>query len=184
MQWVNFLCVSEAEKTILNVDSMIERFSGSPKLIHKTCSTVNGYPSPDISLKLMMVRRKSGCPDYRLQRQLRGQLRLLENDSREVMAELSARLLSIHSDQDLIVVTFKTFEEIWKFLTYHSLGFINHCMENLFLDQSFWLYSQEEEETGIEVYINEKSLNLMYRSLLVQEGSILHRTPQLCIFFH
>uniref|UniRef100_A0A663LK96 SH3 domain and tetratricopeptide repeats 1 n=1 Tax=Athene cunicularia TaxID=194338 RepID=A0A663LK96_ATHCN len=86
-------------------------------------------------------------------------------------SELSARLLSIHSDQDLIVVTFKTFEEIWKFLTYHSLGFINHCMENLFLDQSFWLYSQEEEETGIEVYINEKSLNLMYRSLLVQEGA-------------
>uniref|UniRef100_A0A663LLS1 SH3 domain and tetratricopeptide repeats 1 n=1 Tax=Athene cunicularia TaxID=194338 RepID=A0A663LLS1_ATHCN len=152
-------------------------FSGSPKLIHKTCSTVNGYPSPDISLKLMMVKRKSGCPDYRLQRQLRGQLRLLENDSREVMAELSARLLSIHSDQDLIVVTFKTFEEIWKFLTYHSLGFINHCMENLFLDQSFWLYSQEEEETGIEVYINEKSLNLMYRSLLVQEGAFFVLCP-------
>ncbi|XP_076191987.1 SH3 domain and tetratricopeptide repeat-containing protein 1 isoform X1 [Aptenodytes patagonicus] len=134
----------------------------------------------DISLKLTMVRRKSGCPDPRLQRQLRGQLRLLENDSREVMAvfsELSARLLSIHSDQDLIVVTFKTFEEIWKFLTYHSLGFINHCMENLFLDQSFWLYSQEEEETGIEVCINEKSLNLMYRSLLVQEGAFFVLCP-------
>ncbi|KFW70477.1 SH3 domain and tetratricopeptide repeat-containing protein 1, partial [Pygoscelis adeliae] len=135
---------------------------------------------PDISLKLTVVRRKSGCPDARLQRQLRGQLRLLENDSREVMAvfsELSARLLSIHSDQDLIVVTFKTFEEIWKFLTYHSLGFINHCMENLFLDQSFWLYSQEEEETGIEVCINEKSLNLMYRSLLVQEGAFFVLCP-------
>ncbi|KFP85565.1 SH3 domain and tetratricopeptide repeat-containing protein 1, partial [Apaloderma vittatum] len=135
---------------------------------------------PDISLKLTMVRRKSGCPDPRLQRQLRGQLRLLENDSREVMAvfsELSARLLSIHSDQDLIVVTFKTFEEIWKFLTYRSLGFINHCMENLFLDQSFWLCCQEEEETGIEVYINEKSLNLMYRSLLVQEGAFFVLCP-------
>lgn len=36
--------------------------------------------------------------------------------------ELSARLLSIHSDQDRIVVTFKTFEEIWKFSTYHALG--------------------------------------------------------------
>uniref|UniRef100_A0A8C5JSP5 SH3 domain and tetratricopeptide repeats 1 n=1 Tax=Junco hyemalis TaxID=40217 RepID=A0A8C5JSP5_JUNHY len=149
-------------------------FSGSPKPIHKACSTENGYPPADISLKLTMVKRKSGCPDPRLQRQLRGHLRLLENDSKEVMtvfSELSARLLSIHSDQDLIVVTFKTFEEIWKFLTYHSLGFINHCMENLFLDQSFWLYSQEEEDTGIEVCINEKSLNLMYRSLLVQEGS-------------
>ncbi|OPJ70875.1 SH3 domain and tetratricopeptide repeat-containing protein 1 isoform X2 [Patagioenas fasciata] len=136
-------------------------------------SQAENFPT-DISLKLMMVRGKSGCPDPRLQRQLRGQLRLLESDSREVMAvfsELSARLLSIHSDQDLIVVTFKTFEEIWKFLTYYSLGFINHCMENLFLDQSFWLYSQEEEETGIKVCINEKSLNLMYRSLLVQEES-------------
>nr|XP_010296023.1 PREDICTED: SH3 domain and tetratricopeptide repeat-containing protein 1 [Balearica regulorum gibbericeps] len=127
-----------------------------------------------------MVRRKSGCPDPRLQRQLRRQLRLLENDSREVMAvfsELSARLLSIHSDQDLIVVTFKTFEEIWKFQTYHSLGFINHCMENLFLDESFWLYPQEEEEAGIEVCINEKSLHLMYRSLLVQEGAFFVLCP-------
>uniref|UniRef100_A0A672V0L1 SH3 domain and tetratricopeptide repeats 1 n=1 Tax=Strigops habroptila TaxID=2489341 RepID=A0A672V0L1_STRHB len=95
--------------------------------------------------------------------------------------ELSARLLSIHSDQDLIVVTFKTFEEIWKFLTYHSLGKAvspyNHCMENLFLDQSFWLYSQEEEETGIEVSISEKSLNSMYRSLLIQEGAFFGLYP-------
>lgn len=36
-----------------------------------------------------MVRRKSGRPDPRLQRQLRGQLRLLENDSREVTAVFS-----------------------------------------------------------------------------------------------
>uniref|UniRef100_A0A8C4W9S5 SH3 domain and tetratricopeptide repeats 1 n=1 Tax=Gopherus evgoodei TaxID=1825980 RepID=A0A8C4W9S5_9SAUR len=139
----------------------------------------------DISLKLIMVKRKSGLPDPRLQGELRGRLRLLENDSREVMAvfsELSARLLSIHSDQDLIVVTFKTFEEIWKFLTYHSLGFINHCMENLLLDQSFWLCSQEEneakqEEAGIEVCINEESLNLMYRGLLIQEGTFFVLCP-------
>ncbi|XP_010001449.1 PREDICTED: LOW QUALITY PROTEIN: SH3 domain and tetratricopeptide repeat-containing protein 1 [Chaetura pelagica] len=154
----------------------------------ETCTNISSRTLPnqaenfptDISLKLTMVRRKSGCPDPRLQRQLRGQLRLVENDSREVTAvfsELSARLLSIHSDEDLIVVTFKTFEEIWKFLTYHSLGFINHCMENLFLDQSFWLYSQEEEETGIEVCINEKSLHLMYRSLLVQEGAFFVSCP-------
>ncbi|XP_069712474.1 SH3 domain and tetratricopeptide repeat-containing protein 1 isoform X1 [Phaenicophaeus curvirostris] len=142
-------------------------------------SQAENFPT-DISLKLTMVRRKSGCPDPGLQRQLRGKLRLVENDSRKVMAvfsELSARLLSIHSDQDLIVVTFKTFEEIWKFLTYHSLGFINHCIENLFLDQSFWLCSQEEEETGIEVSINEKSLNLMYRSLLAQEGEFFVLCP-------
>ncbi|KFQ41067.1 SH3 domain and tetratricopeptide repeat-containing protein 1, partial [Mesitornis unicolor] len=57
------------------------------------------------------------------------------------------------------------------------LGFINHCMENLFLDQSFWLCPQEEEETGIEVCINEKSLHLMYRSLLVQEGAFFVLGP-------
>uniref|UniRef100_A0A8C0J467 SH3 domain and tetratricopeptide repeats 1 n=1 Tax=Chelonoidis abingdonii TaxID=106734 RepID=A0A8C0J467_CHEAB len=136
----------------------------------------------DISLKLIMVERKSGLPDPRLQGELRGRLRLLENDNREVMAELSARLLSIHSDQDLIVLTFKTFEEIWKFLTYHSLGFINHCMENVLLDQSFWLCSQEEneakqEEAGIEVCINEESLNLMYRGLLIQEGKECPEEP-------
>lgn len=56
------------------------------------------------------------------------------------------------------------------FFFFPLIGFINHCMENLFLDQSFWLCSQEEEETGIEVCVNEKSLKMMYRSLLVQEG--------------
>ncbi|KYO45703.1 SH3 domain and tetratricopeptide repeat-containing protein 1 isoform B [Alligator mississippiensis] len=133
----------------------------------------------DISLRLSMVRQKTGLHDHHLQGELRGRLRLLENDSREVMAafsELSARLLSIHSDQDRIVVTFKTFEEIWKFITYYTLGYVNHCMENLLLDQSFWLSSQEknngkQEEARIEVSINEESLNLMYRGLLMQEGT-------------
>lgn len=89
------VCLSQKVKIIvLNVDSVIfEGFSSSPKLIHKICSTVNGYPFPDISLKLTMVRRKSGCPDPILQRQLRGQLRLLENDSREVMAVFSVSQL-------------------------------------------------------------------------------------------
>lgn len=54
-------------------------------------------------------------------------------------------------------------------------GYVNHCMENLLLDQSFWLSSQEknngkQEEARIEVSINEESLNLMYRGLLMQEG--------------
>lgn len=40
-----------------------------------------------------MVKRKSGCPDPRLQRQLRGQLRLLENDSKEVMTVFSVSQL-------------------------------------------------------------------------------------------
>ncbi|XP_030047010.1 SH3 domain and tetratricopeptide repeat-containing protein 1 isoform X2 [Microcaecilia unicolor] len=137
----------------------------------------------DISLTLVMVRKKSGLPDPYLQGKLRARLRLLENDNKEVMAvfsELSARLLSIHSDQDLIIVTFKTYEEVWKFSTYYSLGFVNHCMENLLLDQAFWLFppeEEEEEETGIDVYINEESLNMMYKGLLMQEGTFFVLCP-------
>ncbi|MEE6462562.1 hypothetical protein FKM82_001638 [Ascaphus truei] len=125
----------------------------------------------DLCLHLVMV--KHGVPDPHLQVELRSRLRLLENDSKEVTAvfsELSARLLSIQSDKDLIIVTFKTFEEIWKFSTHYSLGFLNHCMENMFLDQSFWLSSPEEEDTGIQVCINEESLNLIYKGLLMEEG--------------
>ncbi|XP_069488126.1 SH3 domain and tetratricopeptide repeat-containing protein 1 [Ambystoma mexicanum] len=149
----------------------------------ETCvEPAESFPT-DISLQLVMVKRKSGLPDPRLQGVLRRRLRLLENDSKEVMAvfgELSARLLSIHSDQDLIIVTFKTFEEIWKFSTYYSLGFFNHCMENLLLDQSFWLLSEddnEEEEAGIEVCISDGYLNLMYKGLLMQEGSFFVHCP-------
>uniref|UniRef100_A0ACB8E6L5 Uncharacterized protein n=1 Tax=Sphaerodactylus townsendi TaxID=933632 RepID=A0ACB8E6L5_9SAUR len=59
-------------------------------------------------------------------RALTGRLRLLESDNcqaRTLLGELSARLLSIDSEEHLIVVTFRTFEEIWKFQTYYSLAF-------------------------------------------------------------
>uniref|UniRef100_A0A8C3X9S0 SH3 domain and tetratricopeptide repeats 1 n=1 Tax=Catagonus wagneri TaxID=51154 RepID=A0A8C3X9S0_9CETA len=133
-----------------------------------------GASPTDLTLQLLAVRRKSGLPDPDLQRALRGRLRLLENDSCEVarvLGELSARLLSIHSDQDRIVVTFKTFEEIWKFSTYHALGFTHHCLENLLVDQTFWLLApDEDEETAIQVHVDEKALRLTHESLLVQEG--------------
>ncbi|XP_073503940.1 SH3 domain and tetratricopeptide repeat-containing protein 1 isoform X2 [Phyllobates terribilis] len=125
----------------------------------------------DLNIHLVMVR--GGIPDPHLQAELRNRLRLLENDSKEVAAvfcELSARLLSIESDKDLITVTFRTFEEIWKFSTYYSLGFLDHCMENIFLDQSFWLTSPEEEDAGIQVFLHEGSLSLIYKSLLMEEG--------------
>lgn len=134
---------------------------------------MGSYPT-DLTLQLLAVRRKSGLPDPGLQRALRGRLRLLENDSWEVaraLGELSARLLSIHSDQDRIVVTFKTFEEIWKFSTYHALGFTPHCLENLLVDQTFWLLApDEDEETAIQVHVDEEALRLTHESLLVQEG--------------
>nr|XP_012638892.1 SH3 domain and tetratricopeptide repeat-containing protein 1 isoform X2 [Microcebus murinus] len=135
----------------------------------------------DLTLQLLAVRRKSGLRDPCLQQALRARLRLLESDSRAVaraLGELSARLLSIHSDQDRIVVMFKTFEEIWKFSTYHALGFTHHCLENLLVDQAFWLLSPgEEEETAIRVHVDENALKLTHESLLVQEGPFFVLCP-------
>lgn len=138
------------------------------------------YPT-DLTLQLLAVRRKTGLPDPSLQQTVRSQLRLLENDSREVaraLGELSARLLSIHSDQDRIVVTFKTFEEIWKFSTYHALGFTHHCLENLLVDQAFWLLSpSEDEETAVQVHVDQQALMLTHESLLAQEGPFFILCP-------
>lgn len=138
------------------------------------------YPT-DLTLQLLAVRRKSGLRSPSLQQALRSRLRLLENDSREVarvLGELSARLLSIHSDQDRIVVTFKTFEEIWKFSTYHALGFTHHCLENLLVDQTFWLLSpSEEEETAILMYVNKDALKQTHKTLLAQEGPFFVLCP-------
>uniref|UniRef100_A0A4W2HHN2 SH3 domain and tetratricopeptide repeats 1 n=1 Tax=Bos indicus x Bos taurus TaxID=30522 RepID=A0A4W2HHN2_BOBOX len=135
----------------------------------------------DLTLQLLAVRRKSGLPDPNLQQALRGRLRLLENESCEVaraLGELSARLLSIHSDQDRLVVTFKTFEEIWKFSTYHALGFTHHCLENLLMDQAFWLLEpDEDQETAVRVQVDADALTLAYESLLVQEGPFFVLCP-------
>ncbi|XP_016051383.1 PREDICTED: SH3 domain and tetratricopeptide repeat-containing protein 1 [Miniopterus natalensis] len=137
------------------------------------------YPT-DLTLQLLAVRRKSGLPDPGLQQALRARLRLLETDSWEVartLGELSARLLSIHSDQDRILVTFKTFEEIWKFSTYHALGFTHHCLENLLVDQAFWLLSPSEDQTAIQVHVDEEALRLTHESLLIQEGPFFVLCP-------
>ncbi|XP_048220109.1 SH3 domain and tetratricopeptide repeat-containing protein 1 [Perognathus longimembris pacificus] len=143
-------------------------------------------PPADLTLQLLAVRRRSGLPAPGLQEALRRRLRLLEGDSRDVarvLGELSARLVSIHSDQDRILVTFKTFEEIWKFSTYHALGFTHHCLENLLVDAAFWLLSahqeeeEEEEETAIRVLVDQDALRLTHESLLVQEGRFFVLCP-------
>uniref|UniRef100_A0A8C9DFB5 SH3 domain and tetratricopeptide repeats 1 n=1 Tax=Prolemur simus TaxID=1328070 RepID=A0A8C9DFB5_PROSS len=145
-----------------------------------TPGQMGAYPT-DLTLQLLAVRRKSGLRDPRLQQALRARLRLLENDSRvvaHVLGELSARLLSIHSDQDRVVVMFKTFEEIWKFSTYHALGFTHHCLENLLVDEAFWLLSPgEEEETAIRVHVDEDALKLTHESLLMQDGPFFVLCP-------
>uniref|UniRef100_A0A670JCB6 SH3 domain and tetratricopeptide repeats 1 n=1 Tax=Podarcis muralis TaxID=64176 RepID=A0A670JCB6_PODMU len=81
------------------------------------------------------------------------------------------KTLSSSGEDQLIVVTFWTFEEIWKFVTYYSLGFLNHCMENLLLDDYFWL-SSSEESVGIDVSLDEECLGMIYRGLLIQEVSL------------
>uniref|UniRef100_A0A8C9AYV5 SH3 domain and tetratricopeptide repeats 1 n=2 Tax=Phocoena sinus TaxID=42100 RepID=A0A8C9AYV5_PHOSS len=152
----------------------------SPPAARPSPGQMGSYPT-DLTLQLLAVQRQSGLPDPSLQQVLRGRLRLLENDSWEVaraLGELSARLLSIHSDQDRIVVTFKTFEEIWKFSTYHALGFTHHCLENLLVDQTFWLLEpDEDQETAIQVHVDEEALKLTHESLLFQEGPFFVLCP-------
>nr|XP_058923699.1 SH3 domain and tetratricopeptide repeat-containing protein 1 [Kogia breviceps] len=152
----------------------------SPPAARPSPGHMGSYPT-DLTLQLLAVQRKSGLPDPNLQQVLRGRLRLLENDSWEVaraLGELSARLLSIHSDQDRIVVTFKTFEEIWKFSTYHALGFTHHCLENLLVDQTFWLLEpDEDQETAIQVHVDEEALKRTHESLLSQEGPFFVLCP-------
>uniref|UniRef100_A0A3Q4GE78 Uncharacterized protein n=1 Tax=Neolamprologus brichardi TaxID=32507 RepID=A0A3Q4GE78_NEOBR len=85
------------------------------------------------------------------------------------LQELSAHLISINSERKAIYVMFATFEDIWKFTTYYKIGFLRHCMENLLLDQTFWL-SSSKDDFAIEVTIQEETLNLFYRGILLQEG--------------
>ncbi|KTG39589.1 hypothetical protein cypCar_00006365 [Cyprinus carpio] len=49
-------------------------------------------------------------------------------------------------------------------------GFLGQCMENLLMNQEFWLTSLDQL-SGIEISIKEETLNLMYKGFLMQEGS-------------
>ncbi|XP_054995123.1 SH3 domain and tetratricopeptide repeat-containing protein 1 [Sorex araneus] len=135
----------------------------------------------DLTLRLQAVRRQSGRPDPDLQQALRGHLRLLESDSQELaraLGELSARLLSIHSDQDQIVVTFKTFEEIWKFSTYHALGFTHHCLEQVLVDQALWLLPPgDDQEVAVHVHVDPTALQRTHENLLALEGPFFVLCP-------
>ena len=48
-------------------------------------------------------------------------------------------------------------------------GFLGQCMENLLFDQKFWLNSLEED-IAIEVSLQEDTLNLIYKGILMQDG--------------
>ncbi|XP_031441025.1 SH3 domain and tetratricopeptide repeat-containing protein 1 isoform X2 [Clupea harengus] len=143
--------------------------------IKRQCSTSEDNIPTVLPLQLAMVQGPDRLPDSEgAQDVLRGKLRVLEADPGKVttlLSELSANLLTINSEENALYVTFKTFEEIWKFSTYYKMGFLGQCMENLLLDQNFWLNSLDQENAGIEISIKEDTMNLMYKGFLMQEGS-------------
>ncbi|XP_071334259.1 SH3 domain and tetratricopeptide repeat-containing protein 1 [Trachinotus anak] len=140
-----------------------------------TLSTCEENVPAALPVLLDVVKGPHRLPaDDQLKEMLRGKLRMLQVDSTKVDAlfmELSAHVVSINSEEKVIFVRFKTFEEIWKFTTYYTIGFLGQCMESLLLDQTFWL-SPPEDDVAIEVSIQEETLSLIYKRILMQEGSL------------
>ncbi|KAB5579281.1 hypothetical protein PHYPO_G00193310 [Pangasianodon hypophthalmus] len=128
-----------------------------------------------LALQLAIAEGPDRLPaDKDTQEVLCGKLRVLETDLSNIsslISEFSAHLVSINSEERTIFITFKSFEEIWKFSTYHRMGFLRQCLGNLLLDQEFWLNALDQEDSGIEVSIKEEVLNQMYKGFLMQEGS-------------
>ncbi|KAK7910296.1 hypothetical protein WMY93_014980 [Mugilogobius chulae] len=130
----------------------------------RTMSMYEDNTPTALPLLLDMVRGPERLPaDEELQEMLRGKLRVLQADSGEVTAlftELSTHLLSISPEDKIIYVTFKTFEEIWKFNTYYTVGFLDHCLESLLFDPKLWLQSVEEEVSA-EISFAQDTLDLI-----------------------
>ncbi|XP_072543726.1 SH3 domain and tetratricopeptide repeat-containing protein 1 [Salminus brasiliensis] len=128
-----------------------------------------------LALQLAVAEGPDRLPaDKSTQEVLCGKLRMLEADLTKITTlidEFSAHLVSVDSEERTIYITFKTFEEIWKFTTYHKMGFLGQSLENLLLDQEFWLNTLDHEHSGIEVSFREETLHLMYKNFLMQEGS-------------
>uniref|UniRef100_A0A671LYX7 SH3 domain and tetratricopeptide repeat-containing protein 1-like n=1 Tax=Sinocyclocheilus anshuiensis TaxID=1608454 RepID=A0A671LYX7_9TELE len=138
-------------------------------------------------MQLAMVEGPDRLPaDEGTQEVLCRKLCVLEADLSGVVtliSELSAHFVSINSEERTIFITFKTLEEIWKFSTYHKMGFLGQCMENLLMNQEFWLISLDQH-SGIEISIKEETLNLMYKGFLMQEGKyiVLLGSPRMHLF--
>ncbi|KAF4089191.1 hypothetical protein AMELA_G00063390 [Ameiurus melas] len=142
----------------------------------KVTSAVSEDKIPTVlALQLSITEGPDRLPaDKDTQEVLCGKLRVLETDLSNIsslISEFSAHLVSINSEERTIIITFKSFEEIWKFTTYHRMGFLHQCLGNLLLDQVFWLNVLDLEDSGIEVSFNEEALNQMYKGFLMQEGS-------------
>ncbi|KFZ67975.1 SH3 domain and tetratricopeptide repeat-containing protein 2, partial [Podiceps cristatus] len=132
----------------------------------------------EISLFFSVESRSSRCLNSQLQEAARKKLWALESDDREVCAlfkELSARLVCMQAQEHRFVLTFKTLEEVWKFSTYLTLGYVGSCLEQLLFDQEYWLNCALMEDTETKVTVDEDRLATIYMGLLLQEGSFFSR---------
>ncbi|NXS57254.1 S3TC2 protein, partial [Brachypteracias leptosomus] len=132
----------------------------------------------EISLFFSVESRSSRCPNSQLQEAARKKLWALESNNRDVCAlfkELSARLVCMQAQEDRFILTFKTLEEVWKFSTYLTLGYVGSCLEQLLFDQDYWLNCALMEDTEIKVTVDEDHLTTIYMGLLLQEGNFFSR---------
>uniref|UniRef100_A0A8C3U390 SH3 domain and tetratricopeptide repeats 2 n=1 Tax=Catharus ustulatus TaxID=91951 RepID=A0A8C3U390_CATUS len=133
---------------------------------------------PEISLWFSVESRSSRGRNAQLQEAARKRLWALESDDRSVCAlfkELSARLVCMQAHEDRFLLTFKTLEEVWKFSTYLTLGYVGSCLEQLLFAQEFWLDCALVEDTELRVTMDEEHLASIYRELLLQEGNFFSR---------
>ncbi|NXH82961.1 S3TC2 protein, partial [Edolisoma coerulescens] len=132
----------------------------------------------EISLSLSVESRSLRCRNSQLQEAARKKLWALESDDRGVCAlfkELSARLVCVQAHEDRFLLTFKTLEEVWKFSTYLTLGYVGTCLEQLLFGQEFWLDCALVEDTELRVTVDEEHLATIYMDLLLQEGNFFSR---------
>ncbi|NXI29347.1 S3TC2 protein, partial [Sterrhoptilus dennistouni] len=132
----------------------------------------------EISLSFSVESRSSRGCNSQLQEAARKKLWALESDDRAVCAlfkELSARLVCVQAHQDRFLLTFKTLEEVWKFSTYLTLGYVGTCLEQLLFAQEFWLDCALVEDTELRVTVDEEHLATIYMDLLLQEGNFFSR---------
>ncbi|XP_039525230.1 SH3 domain and tetratricopeptide repeat-containing protein 1 isoform X2 [Pimephales promelas] len=157
-----------------SMESSFKGFKTSRGSVKGTSGASDDNIPTVLAMQLALVEGPDGLPaDEGTQEVLSRKLCVLEADLSRVttlISEMSAHFVSINSEERTIFITFKTLEEIWKFSTYHRMGFLGQCMENLLMDQEFWLISLDQH-SGIEISIKEETLNLMYKGFLMQEGS-------------
>uniref|UniRef100_A0A8C3DQW4 SH3 domain and tetratricopeptide repeats 2 n=2 Tax=Corvus moneduloides TaxID=1196302 RepID=A0A8C3DQW4_CORMO len=150
---------------------------GSPDPSVVLLALRDSFP-PEISLSFSVESRSSRCRNSQLQEAARKKLWALESDDRHVCAlfkELSARLVCVQAHEDRFFLTFKTLEEVWKFSTYLTLGYVGTCLEQLLFGQEFWLDCALVEDTELRVTVDEEHLATIYMDLLLQEGNFFSR---------